>query len=542
MKDLDIDHKTLFNYLDHLKDLDRDHATLFDYLKHLKVINASIHKKYLKHLSKIDNTVHFYYRDHVLPMVKGGAINSFLFNFYFHYLIYTFIVKNPYTEIIHDIITIPEFQEVISNDNLTELFVNMGDNSLIELVRKFTLNIARSAAVPKDLMVYLKDKGKIHPANIIENGANITYEKIQFNKDYIPTDIEINILDFIPIFTLCAKLYNKYQNKGDDVISRYLRLNDITNGEQFIKTNMPDPSEYNKEMLNIYILNMIFTVYYLLLLEQVIYCINYNNSIMNYLIKKYRTLTEIFNDIPNIINGNNEYKGMKIIPRLEKLIENLKNSNIDQTIIEELNNLRGINDNNKIKQYLEEVKNKTNTDKNGLWKMYNNTVNDEKIKISAESICKSIAEFNGIINSIFNDNNKYNTLLNNIQTEQDQKDWIKDVTIDNYYDKIKDLVKSIKQIQYNLLENVFKIDKETIKQKLQYIFYKLGLCNEYNDAVKNSTEILDPLNDVKFTNSFKSLVDNLTAQSEDFQNIYKSNINKFNNIILQNISILTEKH
>ena len=76
---------------------------------------------------------------------------------------------------------------------------------------------------------------------------------------------------------------------------------------------------------------------------------------------------------------------------------------------------------------------------------------------------------------------------------------------------------------------------------MQNIFSELNLCVKY-DADDKSKGILDSLNDVKFTNSFKSLVDNLTAQSEDFQNIYKSNINKFNNIILQNISILREKH
>ena len=94
-------------------------------------------------------------------------------------------------------------------------------------------------------------------------------------------------------------------------------------------------------------------------------------------------------------------------------------------------------------------------------------------------------------------------------------------------------------MQNNLIENVFKINKETIKKNLQNILNKLGICNKYRDTDEDSKKILVPLeNDVKFTNSFKSLADNLTAQSEDFQNIYKSNINKFNNIILQNIDIL----
>ena len=79
-------------------------------------------------------------------LFTGGAINYS--KFYFHYLIYTFIVKNPYTEIIHDIITIPEFQEVISDSKLTDLFVNMGKNNLIEIVRKFIIENKAPPAPP----------------------------------------------------------------------------------------------------------------------------------------------------------------------------------------------------------------------------------------------------------------------------------------------------------------------------------------------------------------------------------------------------------
>lgn len=522
--------KKINNYLNELSKK-TDHNLLFSYLRLLVNLNETIHNNYVNDMDRaLDNE----YNNDYLAKLNFSPV------FYFYYLIYTFIVKNPYTEIIYDIITIPEFQEVISDKDLTDLFVNMGGNSLIELVRKFTLNIVSPANVPKDLMVYLKDYGKINPANIIENGANITYEKIKFKEGVADKEIEINIIDFIPIFTLCAKLYNKYQNKGDDVVSQYLRLNDITNGEQFIKTNMSKPSDYKKEMLNIYILNMIFTVYYLLLLEQVVYCINYNNSIVNDLFKKYQTLTKIFNDINDVLNNEGITKGKgSSKQRLSLLIKDLENRNIDQTIIKELKTICNQDRKYDIEKDLNAAIDKAKkTDKNILSEMYHDITDRNKIKKRAESITNSINTFNRNINSIFNHNERYDTLLK----KKEDKDDLIDATIDNYYDKIKDLIKLIKQIQNNLLENVFKIDKETIKERLQNIFSELNLCDKY-DANADSKKILDSLeNNVKFTNSFKSLVDNLTAQSEDFQNIYKSNINKFNNIILQNISILTDKH
>lgn len=531
------------NYLNELSKK-TDHNLLFNYLNMLEILNKSIYNNYINMMPVLLYNEYIY--DYLVNLIFSSK-------FYFYYLIYTFIVKNPYTEIIHDIITIPEFQEVISDDKLTKLFVNMGDNSLIELVRKFIIENKAPAPAGRgyyikggdsdDLIDKLQKNIIIHPVSINKNNDNIAYEKIKFKESDADKEIEINIIDFIPIFTLCAKLYNKYQNKGDDVISQYLRLNDITNGEQFIKTNMPDPSKYNKGMLNIYILNMIFTVYYLLLLEQVVYCVNYNHSIMIDALKKYNVLMEITKNIKDVIDD--KYIGKSTTDRLNNLISNLENGKIDNTIISELKSLFTYehisNDNlkNNIDNYYKEATDYgTTTDTNRLSVIYHKIAINDKRKNSIDSINTSIENFNNNINLIFKNDNQYKALFKD-NTVENYK--LKDVDNDNYYDKIKDLFKLIKQIQNNLLENVFKIDKETIKKRLQNIFSELNLCVKY-DADDKSKGILDSLNDVKFTNSFKSLVDNLTAQSEDFQNIYKSNINKFNNIILQNISILTEKH
>ena len=576
-----------FNYLDHLKDLARD--ILFDYLYHLRDIYKDAYNLYLNHLRDDDIIVYNEYNDYenhldglaglaglagVPGLFTGGAINYS--KFYFHYLIYTFIVKNPYTEIIHDIIIIPEFQEVISDSKLTDLFVNMGKNNLIEIVRKFIIeNKAPAPAAPPapagggyyikggdpdDLIDKLHKNIIIHPVSINKNNDNIIHEKIKFTKGVADEEIEINIIDFIPIFTLCAKLYNKYQNKGDDIISQYLKLNDITNGEQIIKSNMLDPSTYKKEMLNIYILTMIFTIYYLLLLEQVTYCVNYNNLIMINGLERYDTIKKIMDLIYKIVNDDNNTEGAN--QQVTNLIQTLKTDKISNNIINDLTliyDVKGVKTDSSqrntdtfkfLKFYYDEVqnvmkyKNRTNAGvtsqrvgpPNNLLDEYNSININTKLTNTINLINNSIKNFNDNIKLIFINNNQYTGLFKEKTNENYE---LKDVTVDNYYTKIKELVKLIKQIQNNLIENVFKIDKETIKKNLQNILNKLGICDEYIDTDEDSKKILVPLeNDVKLTNSFKSLADNLTAQSEYFQNIYKSNINKFNNIILQNIDIL----
>ena len=551
----------IFNYLNKLS-MNPDHNLLFNYLNMLEILNESIYDNYI-------NIMFALLYDEYLVYLANLIFSS---KFYFHYLIYTFIVKNPYTEIIHDIITIPEFQEVISDSKLTDLFVNMGKNNLIEIVRKFIIENKAPAAPagggyyikggdPDDLIDKLHKNIIIHPVSINKNNDNIIHEKIKFTKGVADEEIEINIIDFIPIFTLCAKLYNKYQNKGDDIISQYLKLNDIINGEQIIKFNMLDPSTYKKEMLNIYILTMIFTIYYLLLLEQVTYCVNYNNLIMIDGLERYDTIKKIMDLIYKIVNDDNNTEGAN--QQVTNLIQTLKTDKISNNIINDLTliyDVKGVKTNSNqrnrdtfkfLKYYYDEVqdvmeyKNRTNAGVgvksqrvviNNLLNEYNSINIKTKLTNTINLINNSIKNFNDNIKLIFINNNQYTGLFKEKTNENYE---LKDVTVDNYYTKIKELVKLIKQIQNNLIENVFKIDKETIKKNLQNILNKLGICDEYRDTDEDSKKILVPLeNDVKFTNSFKSLADNLTAQSEDFQNIYKSNINKFNNIILQNIDIL----
>ena len=159
-------------------------------------------------------------------------------------------------------------------------------------------------------------------------------------------------------------------------------------------------------------------------------------------------------------------------------------------------------------------------------KSYNDDLNNkiENKKINNKIINDKVKEINEIIED--NLNNSYNQIVS-LKEE--------DVILPNFIDQIQNVLNSTIKNQNALLRNIFKNDKETLKSYIQTILSKFDVCFEYREATKNN---LTDLEKKTFTNLFKSLVDNLTAQSEDFQNIYKSNINKFNNIILQNIDIL----
>ena len=274
-------------------------------------------------------------------------------------------------------------------------------------------------------------------------------------------------------------------------------------------------------------------------------------------LKKYNAIMDIIGKIYEIIESTTDKKSRLVSELIEYITDKKIQTGSINNIVKELkticiDNAGNLRSNTDTFEYLlyyyneiqsvvkyKEITNKKNNPKNitttnKLLDDYNTI--DKNLKDNITLINISIAQFNVNVDKIFIKNDQYNKLFKDKTTDNYE---LKDVTFNNYNDKIKDLIKLIKQKQNDLLENVFKIDKETIKQRLQNIFSELNLCDKYNAADDKSKKILDSLeNDVKFTNSFKSLVDNLTAQSEDFQNIYKSNINKFNNIILQNIDSL----
>ena len=140
----------------------------------------------------------------------GLKIDEFKHPIYY-YQVYSIIADNPYTEIIKYIINIKEFQQILSDNNL------IADvNKLIE---------------SKLSIQYI-----IKQVTILSEGQLIVH---------INNENKILLLDFIPIFKLFVKLYNKYYNQKNNMIDQFIILNDV--------------SQYDNDigLSNKYIINMI---------------------------------------------------------------------------------------------------------------------------------------------------------------------------------------------------------------------------------------------------------------------------------------------
>lgn len=140
----------------------------------------------------------------------GLKIDDFKHPIYY-YQVYSIIANNPYTEIIKYIINIKEFQQILSDNNL------IADvNKLIE---------------SKLSIQYI-----IKQVTILSEGQLIVH---------INNENKILLLDFIPIFKLFVKLYNKYYNQKNNIIDQFIILNNV--------------SQYDNDigLSNKYIINMI---------------------------------------------------------------------------------------------------------------------------------------------------------------------------------------------------------------------------------------------------------------------------------------------
>ena len=140
----------------------------------------------------------------------GLKIDEFKHPIYY-YQVYSIIADNPYTEIIKYIINIKEFQQILSDNNL------IADvNKLIE--------------------------SKLSIQYIIKQVTILSAGQLIVN---INSENEILLLDFIPIFKLFVKLYNKYYNQKNNIIDQFIILNNV--------------SQYDNDigLSNKYIVNMI---------------------------------------------------------------------------------------------------------------------------------------------------------------------------------------------------------------------------------------------------------------------------------------------
>lgn len=140
----------------------------------------------------------------------GLKIDDFKHPIYY-YQVYSIIADNPYTEIIKYIINIKEFQQILSDNNL------IADvNKLIE---------------SKLSIQYI-----IKQVTILSEGQLIVH---------INNENKILLLDFIPIFKLFVKLYNKYYNQKNNMIDQFIIFNDVSQYDN------------NIGLSNKYIINMI---------------------------------------------------------------------------------------------------------------------------------------------------------------------------------------------------------------------------------------------------------------------------------------------
>ena len=198
----------------------------FDYLKEfIKIISK--HTNNLNHYrfnssfdisiqtfidSFVDNNFNYitYYELLIKYLLNkvGLKIDEFKHPIYY-YQVYSIIADNPYTEIIKYIINIKEFQQILS------------DNNLIRNVETIIKKMYQSNLSIQDIIYDVS----IHVNEITINDQTIK-KLVAYMEDTIL--LSISVLNFIPIFKLFVKLYNKYYNQKNNIIDQFIIFNDVS--------------------------------------------------------------------------------------------------------------------------------------------------------------------------------------------------------------------------------------------------------------------------------------------------------------------------
>ena len=124
----------------------------------------------------------------------------------YYYQVYSIIADNPYTEIIKYIINIKEFQQILSDNNLIA--------DVVKILNKMS-----------ELNLSIRD---------IINNAELFKKELKIQIDQI---FKILALDFIPIFKLFVKLYNKYYNQKNNIIDQFIIFNDVSLYDSEVELN-----------------------------------------------------------------------------------------------------------------------------------------------------------------------------------------------------------------------------------------------------------------------------------------------------------------
>lgn len=202
----------------------------------------------------------------------------------YYYQVYSIIADKPYTEIIKYIINIKEFQQILSDNNLIA--------DVVKILNKMS-----------ELNLSIQD--------IINKMYIVSYTNNLFVYIWGSSTLFISVLNFIPIFKLFVKLYNKYYNQKNNIIDQFIIFNDV--------------SLYDTDvgLSNKYIITMIDQIFKLTKKENIDLIIksdetslnDYINNIIKETIKETtgKDPIEEMKEITNKTYGNEFNKNMQLI-------------------------------------------------------------------------------------------------------------------------------------------------------------------------------------------------------------------------------------
>ena len=238
----------------------------------------------------------------------GLKIDEFKHPIYY-YQVCSIIADNPYTEIIKYIINIKEFQQILSDNNLIA--------DVVKILNKMSeSNLSIQDIINKMYIVSLTNKLFVHI-----HGSTLS----------------ISVLNFIPIFKLFVKLYNKYYNQKNNIIDQFIIFNDVS----LYDTNVG--------LSNKYIITMIEQIFKLTKKENIDLIIKSDetslNEYINNIIKKTtgKDPDDEMKEITNKTYGNEFNKNMQLILNKSDEIKIAYKANINKfnnIIIQNINSFK----------------------------------------------------------------------------------------------------------------------------------------------------------------------------------------------------------
>ena len=228
----------------------------------------------------------------------GLKIDDFKHPIYY-YQVYSIIADNPYTEIIKYIINIKEFQQILSDNNLI-----LNVETIIKKMYQSNLSIQD---IIYDVSIHVNEDQTIKKLFAYMEGTIL---------------LSISVLNFIPIFKLFVKLYNKYYNQKNNIIDQFIIFNDVSLYDS------------NVGLSNKYIITMIDKINKLNKRENIDLIIKSDETSLNETIKNNindsKILEETIKNITDKTYPNKFYDNMQLILNKSDEIKNTNKANINK--------------------------------------------------------------------------------------------------------------------------------------------------------------------------------------------------------------------